>query len=73
MRYTGSPVASEPAAGEAAVAEGERPYEGTELNFLYFAMTFTNGLVELLPEFEAETGIKVNMELLEEQASVQKT
>ena len=30
-------------------------------------MTFTNGLVELLPEFEEETGIKVNMELLEEQ------
>ena len=30
-------------------------------------------LVELLSEFEAETGIKVNMELLEEQASVQKT
>ena len=60
-------------AGDAADANGARQFEGTELNLLYFAMTYTNGLQELLPEFEEETGIKVNFELLDEQASVQKT
>ena len=39
---------------------------------LYFSMTYTDGLMALLPEFEEMTGIHVEMELLDEQGAVQK-
>ncbi|MCY3832793.1 MAG: sugar ABC transporter substrate-binding protein [Chloroflexi bacterium] len=52
--------------------EGDRPYEGTTLNLFYFPITYIVGLEELLPEFEEATGMTVEFELLEEQASVQK-
>ncbi len=68
-----APAVGEPAGEDAAAADDARAYEGTELNLLYFAMTYTDGLNEVLAEFEEETGIKVNIELLDEQSSVQKT
>lgn len=69
-----SDAAGDAASGDTAATGGDaRQFEGTELNLLYFAMTYTDGLQQLLPEFEEETGIKVNFELLDEQASVQKT
>ena len=52
--------------------DNDRPYEGTTLNLFYFHLTYIDGLLPLLPEFEEQTGITVEFELLEEQASVQK-
>ena len=51
----------------------ERPFDGTTLNFLYFPISFVAGLEAMLPEFEEQTGIQVEFELLDEQGSVQKT
>ena len=51
----------------------DKPYEGTNLNFLYGATAFLNGLKELEPEFEELTGISVEFELLDEEGSVRKT
>jgi multiple sugar transport system substrate-binding protein len=47
-------------------------FAGTELNLLYFEISFIPGLRDLLPEFEEKTGIKVNVETLSEQAARQK-
>ncbi|MFV0295501.1 MAG: ABC transporter substrate-binding protein [Hyphomicrobiaceae bacterium] len=63
------------AIGVASAASAEpdpRRFEGTELNMLYFEISFVPGLKQLLPEFEEMTGIKVNIETLSEAAAVQK-
>ncbi len=52
--------------------ESDRPYEGVTLNFFYFPLTYISGLEPLVPEFEEMTGMNIEFELLEEQASVQK-
>ena len=52
--------------------DADRPYEGVTLNFFYFPLTYIVGLQPLVPEFEEMTGMTVEFELLEEQASVQK-
>lgn len=54
------------------VAAQDRPFEGVTLNFFYFPLTYISGLQPLVPEFEEATGMTVEFELLEEQASVQK-
>ncbi len=38
--------------------------QAEEVNVLMFGMPFTNGLLELTDEFEAETGITVNMDVV---------
>ncbi len=55
-----------------AIAQDKRKFEGTEINVLYHGASFLPGLAELVPEFEAETGIKVNIETLSEAAALQK-
>jgi multiple sugar transport system substrate-binding protein len=44
----------------AAFAQGKRPFEGTTLNVSLFSAAFPKVLGQLLPEFEAQTGSKVN-------------
>lgn len=48
----------------AAQAEEERPFAGTELNFIAQPDVFAEPVRRLLPRFEEETGIRVNMETL---------
>jgi multiple sugar transport system substrate-binding protein len=43
-----------------------RRYEGTEIRFMMNRHPFTNWLEPLVPEFEAATGIRVNLEILPE-------
>ncbi|MDR7033881.1 sugar ABC transporter substrate-binding protein [Mesorhizobium sp. BE184] len=47
-------------------------FAGTTLDMLYAEISFIPGLKLLLPEFEAKTGIKVNIETMAEAAAVQK-
>lgn len=49
-----------------------RQFEGTTLDLLYAEISFIPGLKQLVPEFEALTGIKVNIETLSEAAARQK-
>ena len=49
-----------------------RRFEGAELNFIYFEQPYTQGLADVLPEFEDMTGITVNIETLGEAAAYQK-
>jgi multiple sugar transport system substrate-binding protein len=49
-----------------------RRFAGTELNFIYFEQPYTQGLAQILPEFEEMTGIRVNIETLGEAATYQK-
>lgn len=73
------PVAEAPAV-EAPVAEAPvaavdvnwKQYEGTTLNLLLISHPFVDALKPLLPEFEAKTGMKVNLEVLAEQPGFEK-
>jgi len=49
-----------------------RRFAGTQLNALYAEISFMPGLKKLLPEFEKETGIRVNLETMAEGAALQK-
>ena len=49
-----------------------RQFAGTQLNALYAEISFMPGLKKLLPEFEKETGIRVNLETMAEGAALQK-
>lgn len=55
-----------------AIAVDMKKYEGTEINVVYHSASFLPGLSELVPEFEAKTGIKVNIETLSEASAMQK-
>jgi multiple sugar transport system substrate-binding protein len=43
-----------------------RRFEGSEIRFMMNRHPFTNWLEPLVPEFEALTGIKVNLEIFPE-------
>jgi multiple sugar transport system substrate-binding protein len=45
-------------------AQDDRPFAGTELNFIAQPDVFAEPVRRLLPRFEEETGIRVNMETL---------
>lgn len=51
-----------PAAEEAAAPAGEMPYAGTTLRMVGANHPWQVAITALLPEFEAQTGIKVNFE-----------
>lgn len=60
-------------AGSAFAADNDpKRFAGTTLDMLYAEISFIPGLKMLLPEFEAKTGIKVNIETMAEAAAVQK-
>lgn len=65
-----------PAATEAAPAASEgvnwKAYEGTTLNLLLISHPFVDSLKPLLPEFEAKTGMKIQLEVLAEQPGFEK-
>lgn len=44
----------------------EKPYAGTTLNIVICTSAFMDRVIQALPEFEAETGIKVNVEQLQD-------
>jgi multiple sugar transport system substrate-binding protein len=46
--------------GRAPAQGGAKPFEGTTLNVSCWSAPYAKWLAEYLPEFEAETGIKVN-------------
>lgn len=50
------------AGGSSGGGGGDKPYAGTTLNLLMEDLTETKYIEDLLPEFEAETGIKVVFE-----------
>ncbi|MFH5824530.1 ABC transporter substrate-binding protein [Georgenia sp. AZ-5] len=62
--------------GGAELRAGEsydpRAFEGAELNLLLIEHPFVAALEPLLPQFEEETGIKVNIEVLSEQQGFDK-
>lgn len=53
------PEAAEP---EAESPAGEQPYAGTTIRLVGVTHPWTEALTPLLPDFEAQTGIKVNLE-----------
>lgn len=64
-----------PAAGAEEAAAGEfdwRAHEGTTIRFLANKHPWTDAIEEYLPQFEEETGIKVNLEVLPEDQFRQK-
>ncbi len=70
-----APAATEAAApAEPAAAEGVnwKAYDGKTLNLLLISHPFVDALKPLLPEFEAKTGMKVNLEVLAEQPGFEK-
>jgi len=60
------------AAGGAVSEDPWRAYEGTQLNVIGFNITYIEGLEPLLKEFEEKTGIKVNLDLFNEETAHQK-
>ena len=46
-------------------AEQDKPYAGETINVIDVSYGATNAMKERIPEFEAETGIKVNFEVIE--------
>ena len=62
------------AGGEAEKEEagGDKPYAGTTITFIGESVPPTNALVELIPEFEALTGIEVKTEIYPYNTVVQK-
>ena len=58
------PAAEEPAAEEPAEepAMDEKPFEGVELNLLQETVPDLDYFREFIPEFEEQTGMKVNIE-----------
>jgi len=59
-----------PEKGEAT--GGDKPFAGTTITFIGESVPPTNALVELIPEFEAQTGIKVQTEIYPYNTVVQK-
>lgn len=59
-----------PEKGEAPI--GDKPYAGTTITFIGESVPPTNALVELIPEFEAQTGITVKTEIYPYNTVVQK-
>lgn len=59
-----SEQSGESAPGEAAPAEGEKPYEGTTITVLCEGHPSSTAYDEMKAEFEAETGITVNLEII---------
>lgn len=57
-----APAADAPAAPEAPA----QPYKGTTLNVVICTSAFMDRVIEAVPEFEAATGIKVNIEQLQD-------
>ncbi len=55
-----------------STAAGAKPYAGTTLRFLAANHPWTDAIKPLLPEFEQQTGIKVNMEAYGEDQLTQK-
>jgi ABC-type glycerol-3-phosphate transport system substrate-binding protein len=53
-----------PAEPTAVPETGDKPFAGTTINILLETVPDTNYVQELLPQFEEETGIKANVEVL---------
>lgn len=67
------PEAAEEQAEPAQEEEVQAPStEGAELSLLLISHPFVDSLEPLIPEFEKETGIKVNLEVLAEQPGFEK-
>lgn len=58
-----SPAAPTGEATELPVA-GEKPFEGVTINIMMEGVPDTDFVLELLPEFESQSGMKVNIEVL---------
>lgn len=62
---TQAPVSNE--GNEVASTEAnEKPYAGTTINVVICTSAFMDRVIEALPEFEAETGIKVQIEQMQD-------
>ena len=46
------------------IAKAAAPYKGTELNVIFLDRPGYRAIIKLLPEFEKQTGIKVNYEIV---------
>lgn len=55
------PVSNEEVEEQVAL---DKPFDGVEINILLETVPDTNYVLELLPQFEEKTGIKVNVEIL---------
>jgi multiple sugar transport system substrate-binding protein len=57
---------------EKGAASSDKPYAGTTIRFIGESVPPTNALVELIPEFEEQTGITVETEIYPYNTVVQK-
>ena len=57
-----TPGATPPGGATASATGGDKPYAGVTLNMLMEDLTETHYVADLLPDFEAKTGIKVVFE-----------
>ncbi|MGV8970019.1 MAG: ABC transporter substrate-binding protein [Microbacteriaceae bacterium] len=70
---TVDPAAGNPGADlRAGMDYDPRAFEGESINMLLIEHPFVNSLRPLIPDFEAATGIKVNLEVLNEQQGFDK-
>ena len=60
-----TPAAEAQAPGQAwDIAKAAAPYKGTQLNVIFLDRPGYRAIIKLLPEFEKQTGIKVNYEIV---------
>ena len=62
LKVTGAAAANLALSAPAVLAQS-KPYAGTTINGASFQHVFQNYIQEMLPEFEEQSGIKVNLEL----------
>lgn len=59
-----APAAPTGEATEPGMPTGEKPFEGVTINIMMEGVPDTDFVLELLPEFEEQSGMKVNIEVL---------
>lgn len=68
----GSGETTSAVSSETTSSQAEKPYDGVEISFATQAVPLMNKAIELLPEFEKKTGIKVKVDAMPYDAMVQK-
>ncbi len=64
MIAAGAIASAVPASAAWDIAKAAAPYKGTQLNVIFLDRPGYRAIIKLLPEFEKQTGIKVNYEIV---------
>ena len=64
MMAAGAIASAAPASAAWDIAKAAAPYKGTQLNVIFLDRPGYRAIIKLIPEFEKQTGIKVNYEIV---------